>query len=225
MTEIPDLPKTADDVTAAYRRVGYAALESFVSREVAMGFLARMQGDISRQGVGFDQLRREGPLLVRPAAEIYGFHYAPMATFHWGMTPAIEALVGEALLPTYSYFRLYREGDLCRVHGDRHACEHSLSLTLAYSDDRPWALEVSPVRVDAPYQRADAAFRIDERAAAVAMQAGDAVLYQGVHHHHGRTTPNPNAWSAHLFLHWVARGGPYADEAFDKQPPPPRVTF
>jgi hypothetical protein len=54
---------------------------------------------------------------------------------------------------------------------------------------------------------------------------GDAVLYQGVHHHHGRTTPNPNRWSAHLFLHWVERDGAFAGDAFDKQPPPMTVDF
>jgi hypothetical protein len=212
-----------DPRAEAYRRHGHAHLERFMPRQVATGFLARMKADLARQGVGFDKLMKPGPLLRQPAAEIYGFHYVPLATFHWGMTPAIEALLGEPVLPTYSYFRLYRRGDICRVHGDRQACEHSLSLTLAYSDDQPWALEVSPVRADAPYQRADAGFRTDERAAAVAMMPGDAVLYQGVHHHHGRTTPNPNAWSAHLFLHWVSRDGPYAGEAFDKQLPPERV--
>jgi hypothetical protein len=29
-----------------------------------------------------------------------------------------------------------------------------------------------------------------------------------MHRRHGRTTPNPNGWSAHLFLHWVERGAP-----------------
>ena len=47
------------------------------------------------------------------------------------------------------------------------------------------------------------------------MQVGDAMLYQGVHHRHGRTLPNPNGWSVHLFLHWVDRDGPYQDHAFD----------
>ena len=41
-------------------------------------------------------------------------------------------------------------------------------------------------------------------------------MYQGVHHRHGRLDPNPNAWSAHLFLHWVDPAGPYRDEAFDR---------
>lgn len=212
-----------DDLTAAYRRDGYAPLPAFLPREVANGFMARMQADLRQQGVSLEQLRREGPLLRQAASEIYGFHYAPLATFHWGMTPAIERLVGEPILPTYAYFRLYRAGDICRVHGDRYACEHSLSLTLAYSHDRPWALEVASQRVERPYERADAGFGAEEATGSVAMNAGDAVLYQGVHHHHGRTTPNPNDWSAHVFLHWVGREGPYAGEAFDKQMPPPRV--
>lgn len=214
-----------ETVSAAtqYRRDGYAHLPGFVPPPVATGFLVRMKSDLARQGIGFDKLMKPGPLLRQPAAEIYGFHYVPLATFHWGMTPAIEALLGEPVLPTYAYFRLYRQGDICRVHGDRLACEHSLSLTLAYSDDAPWALEVSPQRIEKPYQRADAAFREDERPGSVVMAAGDAVLYQGVHHHHGRTTPNPNGWSAHLFLHWVSREGPYAAEAFDRQVPPEKV--
>ena len=64
-----------------------------------------------------------------------------------------------------------------------------------------------------------------DQVGAVAMAAGDAVLYQGVHHHHGRVTPNPNRWSAHLFLHWVERNGAYADYAFDGQRPPAEVAL
>ena len=44
-------------------------------------------------------------------------------------------------------------------------------------------------------------------------------------HRHGRTAPNPNAWSAHLFLHWVDRDGPYRDHAFDGQITPADVDF
>jgi len=48
------------------------------------------------------------------------------------------------------------------------------------------------------------------------MRAGDAVLYRGVNHRHGRIEPNPIRWSAHLFLHWVDANGPFADQAFDR---------
>ena len=214
-----------DDIANAYRTAGYAHLNGFVSREVCTALLARMKADLARQGVQLSSLEQRGPLLRAGAPELYGHHYPMFASFLWGMTPSVERLTGERLLPTYAYFRLYRQGDICRVHGDRPACEHSLSLTLAYSDEKAWPLEVSPRRIEQPYARADEQFTIEEKAGSVAMQVGDAVLYQGVHHHHGRTTPNPNRWSAHLFLHWVAREGPYADQAFDGQPPPSHVSF
>jgi hypothetical protein len=211
--------------TASYRSDGYLALPGFIAPEIATGFLARLKADLARQGASIEQLEREGPLLKRKAAEIYGYHYTPMLYFLWGMTPAIQDLVGKELLPTYAYFRLYRQGDICRVHGDRPSCEHSVSLTLGYSDGIAWPLEVGKRVVETPYARADEQFSPEDQMSSVAMQAGDAVLYQGVHRHHGRTTPNPNRWSAHLFLHWVARDGPYADQAFDKQPPPESVEF
>lgn len=210
---------------AAYFRDGYVHLRQFIPPEIGRGFLARMQVDLAQQGLTFDKLEKHQDLLIRPAAEIYGFHYAPMATLHWGMTPAVAALTGKDLLPTYAYFRLYRKGDRCKVHGDRPACEHSLSLTLDYSDGEVWPLEVAHEAIGTPYQRADDTFRPDEPYSSAAMKAGDAVLYQGVTHHHGRITPNPNAWSAHLFLHWVEREGPHAGRAFDGNHPPERIVI
>ena len=210
---------------ADYRTRGYAHLPGFVPREVCNAILARMQTDLSRQGVQLASLEQGGPLLRSSAPELYSHHYPMFASFLWGMTPAIEMLVGQEVLPTYAYFRLYRKGDICRVHSDRPACEHSLSLTLAYSDDIAWPLEVSARPIEQPLGIAEEQFNVDEAPGSVAMQAGDAVLYQGVNHRHGRTTPNPNAWSAHLFLHWVARGGPYEDRAFDGQPPPATISF
>lgn len=211
--------------SADYRTDGYAHLRGFIPREVCNALLARMKIDLSRQGIDLARLEQEGPLLRRKAAELYGYHYPMFTTFLWGVTPAVESLTGEALLPTYCYFRLYRSGDICRVHSDRPACEHSLSLTLGYSDELAWPLEVSSRPLEQPHGRADDDFAIDEPRTAIPMEVGDAVLYRGVHRTHGRTTPNPNRWSAHLFLHWVARDGRYADQAFDGQPPPSDIDF
>lgn len=211
--------------SAAYARDGYHHAAGLIPREVATALLARMRADLARQGVDPAQLVQHGPLLANPAMELYGYHYPMFAAFHWGLTPMVERIVGATVLPTYCYFRLYRQGDICRVHGDRPACEHSLSLTLGYADDRAWPLEVARTRTATPYERADAGFTHEDNAVAAAMAVGDGVFYQGVHHHHGRTVPNPNRWSAHLFLHWVAQDGPYADQAFDGQLPPATVEF
>lgn len=211
----------AEETTPAYRRDGYSLVRRVVPPEVAHAMLVRLKGDLARNGTSLDRLQQQGALLQQPAAELYGHHYPMFASFHWGLTALVERLTGETVLPTYCYFRRYRQGDICRVHGDRPACEHSLSLTLGYADGQVWPLQVARRRTETPYARADEDFSPEELPASAGMEVGDAVLYQGVHHHHGRTTPNPNRWSAHLFLHWVARDRPYAAEAFDRQTVPP----
>jgi len=202
-------------VIGDYWQSGYAHLEGLVPPEVAQAFLQSLKEDMGPGSIPLSRAPGHVNLLTRPAFEVYGHHYKPMLHFLWGLTPIVSQILGRDLLPTYDYLRLYRAGDVCRVHSDRYSCEHSLSLTLGYSDGRPWALEVETARSE-PSAQVDAGFGEGARAA-VAMAVGDAVLYQGVHHRHGRTRPNPNRWSAHLFLHWVDRDGPYREHAFDGQ--------
>lgn len=210
-------------IVGDYHANGYAHVQELIPRDVAQAFMAGLKQDVGPHPIPLSGAREHVNLLTRPAFEIYGFHYKPMLFFLWGLTPIVSQLVGRDLLPTYDYFRIYRQGDICRVHSDRLSCEHSLSLTLAYSDDKIWDLEVGRERVT-PSARIDEAFGAEDFSA-IPMQVGDAVLYQGVHHRHGRTTPNPNAWSAHLFLHWVDKDGPYRDQAFDARGTPGKVGF
>lgn len=201
-------------VQGDYPRDGFALIEGLVPREVCSALLNQLKTDIEAAGGSVEQLRKSSTLLKRDAVELYGHHYPPMLAFLWGLTPAIAAITGLDLLPTYDYLRLYREGDVCRVHSDRPSCEHSLSLTLDYSDGEAWPLEVGEQALSAPLAQVDDDFG-GARYRSLAMQPGDAVLYNGVHRRHGRITPNPNGWSAHLFLHWIERHGAFADHAFD----------
>jgi hypothetical protein len=209
-------------VIGDYRKDGYTHLKGLIPVEVARAFLQGIKEDMGPGAIPVSQATRHASVLKRPAFEIYGNRYKPMSYFLWGLTPIVEQLVGRPLLPTYDYFRIYREGDVCRVHSDRSSCEHSLSLTLDYSDGVVWPLEFAKTRgisdsVEDDFGGVDYA--------AVGMQVGDAVLYQGVDYAHGRTSPNPNGWSAHLFLHFVDRDGDYADQAFDQKLKPERVNF
>ncbi|HEX8514157.1 MAG TPA: hypothetical protein VF688_13740 [Allosphingosinicella sp.] len=210
-------------VVGNYADEGYAHLQGLVPVEVALAFLQRLKTDIGPAPIPLSRAPSHVNLLNRPAFEAYGHHYTPMLYFLWGLTPIMEQVVGRELLPTYDYLRIYRQGDICKVHSDRYSCEHSLSLTLGYSDSRPWALEVERARSE-PSARVEEDFGVGP-CSSIAMEVGDAVLYQGVHHRHGRTAPNPNRWSAHLFLHWVDRDGPYRDHAFDGQIKPAPVDF
>jgi hypothetical protein len=210
-------------VISSYHDDGYAHLQGLIAPEVARVFLQGLKEDIGPGAIPLSKVSDYPNLLSRAAFEVYGHHYKPMLYFLWGLTPIVSGIVGKDLLPTYDYFRIYREGDVCRVHSDRQSCEHSLSLTLDYSDGEIWDLEVEKQRTD-PSARVEEAFG-PNAFASIPMQVGDAVLYQGVHHRHGRTKPNPNAWSAHLFLHWVDREGPYREHAFDGQAKPAPVSF
>ena len=210
-------------VVGDYGKDGYAHLKGLIPPEVAQAFLQGLKQDMGPGAIPLSRVTDHVNLLNRPAFEVYGHHYKPMLWFLWGLTPVMSGLVGRELLPTYDYLRIYRSGDVCHVHSDRYSCEHSLSLTLGYSDGKVWDLEVARSKRE-PSAAISEEFG-DQDYSAVAMEVGDAVLYEGVHHRHGRTRPNPNAWSAHLFLHWVDRDGPYRDHAFDGQVKPAPVDF
>lgn len=200
------------EARASYAVNGYALLERLFPPIVLDVFHAKMQQDLSLKGN--PAFVSQTALLTKPAIEVYSRQYAPMAAFHWGLTPVVAAVAGCELAPTYAYFRAYQQGDVCLVHSDRHACEHSLSLTIHLADEQPWALCVEKRRIDAP-EAVEPDFG-GQAFTPLPMSAGDAVMYRGVEHRHGRIEPNPNSWSAHLFLHWVDANGPYADHAFDR---------
>lgn len=198
-----------------YARDGYATIRGLIPAEVAANLFRQLQIDLKAAGQSFDVFAKSHQLSNHQTVDISGHFYRPLTTFLWGLTPVVEHLTGADLLPSYDYFRIYRQDDVCRVHSDRPSCEHSISLTLAYSDGAAWPLEVGSIRVAAEGPCFD-----DwggEPHSAVSMQPGDAVLYRGMDLRHGRTSPNPNRWSAHLFLFWVERGGAFAQHAFDEQ--------
>jgi hypothetical protein len=210
-------------VIGDYHGQGYAHVEQLIAPEIGRAFLAALKNDLGPNALPLSKVRDYPNLLTRPAFELYGYHYPPMLFFLWGLTPIVSEIVGRKLLPSYDYFRIYREGDICRVHYDRPSCEHSLSLTLDYSDGVSWPLEIGKQQ-SKPSAQVAQDFG-GEPFASIAMKVGDAVLYNGVHHRHGRVTPNPNGWSAHLFLHWVDADGRYRDHAFDRQAQPASVNF
>jgi hypothetical protein len=213
------------EVVGSYEEDGYAHLKNLIEPRIAQAFLQRLTRDLGRSAPLMRGKDAHPGVLKRPALQVYGPDYAPMSFFLWGLTPLIGQLVGRELLPTYDFFRVYRAGDVCRVHSDREACEHSLSLTLDYSDGKVWDLEIGSRALAGRQKYLTEDFE-DEAYASVGTAPGDAVLYRGIHRRHGRMTPNPNRWSAHLFLHWVEADGEYRDQAFQgADPAPARVNF
>jgi len=180
--------------------------------EAASTFLRLLWKDIINRRV-LTQTHQQS-LLRQDALEIHGRNYAPLMAMHWGMTSIVAERASTDLLPSFSYFRLYFGGDICRVHADRPACEVSISLTLGYSDDRPWELSIASNQTSDSLEVSDDFG--DEPYTSFITKPGDAVLYYGSRFRHGRPTENPNRWSAHLFMQWVTRGGPHEGEAFER---------
>ncbi len=112
-----------------------------------------------------------------------------------------EQITGTKLFPTYSYFRVYKRGDLLVKHTDRPSCEISLSICMGYQADGPW-----PIWIETP-----------EGVSSIDLYPGDAMFYRGIECPHWRE-PLIGARVIQVFLHYVDQNGPYAEWKFDKRP-------
>jgi hypothetical protein len=116
------------------------------------------------------------------------------------LRPQVERRSGLALHPTYSYFRLYKRGDILKRHRDRPACEISVTLNLGQTPEEPWPIYVE--RDAGPY--------------AARLMPGDALIYRGCDCFHWRE-PYVGRQLAQVFLHYVDRNGPHADQKLDRR--------
>jgi len=205
------------EIKGNYARDGYTVLRGLLPPVMAQEQLALIKIEVDRSGLPTQFFMKPGSMLRQPAFEIHSHQLGTLISFQSGLTSTMSQLTGCDLLPTYCYFRVYRGDDVCWVHSDRFACEHSVTLTLGYSDDKTWPFEIGHTVETA--NRPTTHDFAGETYDTVEMQPGDAILYKGIVHRHGRMTPNPNRWSAHLFLHWVDSAGAYANEAFDGRQP------
>ena len=204
---------------SAYEADGFALLREVAPAGVAKALLGVIHRDMTSRPETLSRMLACPTVNEKPAYEFYSYKHPTVMGFHWALTARVREAVGRRLTPTYAYFRVYQKGDILKVHSDRPSCEHSLSLLLAYSDDQVWNFDIGSQHYDydaASALRATSDFG-DEPFSSLALSPGDAVLYRGVNRRHGRTQPNPNQWSAHLFLHWVDTDGPFGEWAFDKR--------
>jgi hypothetical protein len=72
-------------------------------------------------------------------------HYSDIAmeTLLLAVQPIMEKQTGLKLIPTYSYARIYKKGDVLHRHKDRFSCEISTTLNLG-GDSWPIYIESNP---------------------------------------------------------------------------------
>ncbi len=111
--------------------------------------------------------------------------------------PAVETYTGRKLFPTYTYSRLYQQGEMLVPHTDREECEYSLTLNLL-TDSAPWPIylqtNTGPVEV--------------------ILNNGDMLIYKGVEQKHWRTRLN-SRFHYQGFFHYVDQEGRYAHRKYD----------
>ena len=122
------------------------------------------------------------------------------------LVSAVEKASGRKLFPTYSYFRVYRHGDILARHKDRPACEISVSVCLGYRAPETW-----PLYVDGP-----------AGPFAAKLEPGDGLLYKGTECPHWREAFEGES-ATQVFFHYVDQNGPYAEWRFDKRSDSARV--
>ncbi len=111
----------------------------------------------------------------------------------------VSNAIGEPVLPTYTYGRIYKEGSILARHSDRPACE--ISLTLHLDGDQTWPIWVENVHGNSN---------------CIHLNPGDAMLYQGCVAPHWRDRFE-GEWYAQFFLHYVRSNGPCREFYFDKE--------
>jgi hypothetical protein len=112
--------------------------------------------------------------------------------------PFVEQIVGEELIPTYAFARLYSNGDELLKHVDRQSCEISMTIQLGKSHHYCWPIYMNGKRFD-----------LDE---------GEGVIYRGNIEHWRNKCDGPDGYySGQLFLHYVRANGDYKEWGGDKK--------
>jgi hypothetical protein len=172
-----------------FKENGYCIIRSVISNELR---------DIITQYALFDEMQdyRADKTQVLGAHSKYADPAMESILLH--LHSIMEANTGLALHPTYSFYRVYRNGDELKAHIDRPSCEISASLCFNYSYN------------DEKYQWP---MYLNDHNTAADLRPGDMVIYRGCDLKHWREKFNPpeDSWHVQGFFHYVDVNGPYAD--------------
>jgi len=119
----------------------------------------------------------------------------------------MREITGLNLAPTYSYWRLYKKGDVLKRHKDRPSCEVSTTLCLGYNNSnlkdkkKDWQKYNWPMWVDKTGG-------FGNKGVPIHMEPGDMIVYRGCEIEHWRE-PFLGQDHAQVFLHYNNIDGPY----------------
>ena len=131
-----------------------------------------------------------------------------METLMMKVMPVMKKETGLDLVPTYSYARIYKKGDILKRHKDRPSCEISTTLNLGGD---PWPIFIDPTgsnNVVDEYKNihkpnAPKGERVD-------LEIGDMLIYEGCKLEHWRE-PFEGEHCGQVFLHYNNKKGEFKD--------------
>jgi hypothetical protein len=127
-----------------------------------------------------------------------------METLMMKVLPIMKQHTEMELIPTYSYTRIYKKGDILKRHKDRPSCEISTTLHLGGNE---WPIYLDPTGGD----NVPTGERVD-------LKVGDMLVYSGCELEHWREAFEGDH-CAQVFLHYNNVDGPFGiDNKFDKRP-------
>ena len=126
------------------------------------------------------------------------------------LTEKVSKLIGESVLPSYSYTRVYTKGSRLISHKDRESCEMSLTVSL-YDSNKG---DIKYLHISDK----DEKYSSSEDILSVPLSVGDGLLFFGSEsaegYYHWRDTVN-NDYILQTFLHYVKAKGKYKDNAYE----------
>jgi len=105
-------------------------------------------------------------------------HYSDIAmeTLLLAVQPVMEKETGLKLIPTYSYARIYKKGDILHRHKDRFSCE--ISTTLNLGGDK-WPIYVEPNPKMGGLVEGKGYISNNTKGIKVDLKQGDMLVYRG----------------------------------------------
>ena len=145
-------------------------------------------------------------------------HYADqvMETLLVKMLPVMSKETGLDLVPTYSYARLYKNGDILKRHKARPSCEIYTTLNLGGT---PWPIFIDGTGADTVIDEYKNIHKPNApEGTKVLLEVGDMLVYSGCELEHWRK-PFEGQVCGQVFLHYNHRNGPFAEKnKFDERP-------
>ena len=130
--------------------------------------------------------------------------------------PVMKAKTGLDLIPTYSYTRLYRTGNILNRHKDRLSCEISTTINLGGD---PWSIFIDPTGSNNVIDEYKGVMKTDApKGNRVDLKPGDMLIYSGCELEHWRE-PFQGKLCGQVFLHYNHANGRFAkSNLYDKRP-------